>query len=124
MTDLIGGERGFTEDEMYELGDVVADAFLAGLIPGTRKFSRAVLGAGWRKTAEPIAEFRPWVVVPRHTHYFTIGASKLRAGWFGWECSCTQAAKNAYPDRALAFANALRHLPEGVGWHATGEQNG
>lgn len=122
MTDLIGGAGGFTEEEMYALGDDVADAFMGGLIPGTVRFSRALLGAGWRRSAAPVTGFEPPTPDAVRIHYFVVGASELRAGWFGWQCSCTESAKHAYPDPPNAFANALAHLPAGDAWRAKGER--
>lgn len=124
MTDLIGGPGGFTEDEMYAFGDDAATAFLAGLIPGTVRFSRALLGAGWRRTAEPVPGFEPSMPDPVRIHYFVIGASDLKPDRFGWHCSCTERAKHAYPDAPNAFANALAHLPAGDAWRAKGERDG
>lgn len=44
---------GFTAQDEAELADVVAAARLAGMIPGTVRFSRAILAAGYRRTEPP-----------------------------------------------------------------------
>jgi hypothetical protein len=44
---------GFTWDDELELSDIVAAARLAGMVPGTGRFSRAILAAGYRRTEPP-----------------------------------------------------------------------
>lgn len=44
---------GFTNEDELELSDIAATARLAGLIPGTGRFSRAILAAGYRRTEPP-----------------------------------------------------------------------
>lgn len=43
----------YTRDDELELSDIVAAARLAGMLPGTGRFSRAILGAGYRRTEVP-----------------------------------------------------------------------
>lgn len=49
MTDLEGW--GFTTADMDDLSDVLASAYTAHMVIGTARFSRAVLGAGYRRSA-------------------------------------------------------------------------
>lgn len=44
---------GFSAADEAALADVCADARLAGMIPGTVRFARAILAAGYRRVAEP-----------------------------------------------------------------------
>ncbi len=43
----------YTRDDELDLSDIVAAARLSGMIPGTGRFSRAILGAGYRRTEDP-----------------------------------------------------------------------
>jgi hypothetical protein len=117
----VSGEPGFTPEEMFELGDVVAEAFVAGLIPGTLRFSRAILGAGYRRVADPVPDFVPPCALPERTHYFVVGASEHHEGMFGWQCSCTKTSNHSYGELAGAFGDAVAHVPAGDDWQARGE---
>lgn len=46
-------EWGFTAEEEAELADIAARASLAGMIQGTHRHARAILGAGYRRTEAP-----------------------------------------------------------------------
>lgn len=43
----------YTRDDEMNMSDIVAAARLAGMVPGTGRFSRAILGAGYRRTEAP-----------------------------------------------------------------------
>lgn len=43
----------YSRDDELDLSDIVAAARLAGMVPGTGRFSRAILGAGYRRTEDP-----------------------------------------------------------------------
>jgi hypothetical protein len=119
----VSEDPGFAPEDVFELGDVIAHAFMAGMIPGTLRFSRAVLGAGYRRVAEPIPEFEPTIQIPNAMHYFVLGPSEDHPNMFGWQCSCTKSSRYSYADLPNAFANALAHMPEGVGWRAKGQHD-
>lgn len=113
---------GFTADELFEMGDHVADAYLAGLIPGTLRFSRALLGHGYRKVAAQIPELIPEMRLPNVVHYFVIGASEHHPNMLGWQCSCTKYGDRSFAEPAGAFADALTHVPAGDAWHAKSQR--
>lgn len=43
----------YSRDDELSLSDIVAAARLAGMVPGTGRFSRAILGAGYRRIGDP-----------------------------------------------------------------------
>lgn len=115
---------GFSPEDTSALSDVVAGAYLAGFIPGTLRFSRVILGAGYRLVAPALPEYEPRVEFPDRMHYFVIGAAEDRPDRFGWQCSCTTRSRHTYLEPVSAFGNALSHVPAGEGWRAKGETRG
>jgi hypothetical protein len=47
------GDWGFTASDERELAEIIAAARLAGMVTGTVRFARAVLAAGYRRSAAP-----------------------------------------------------------------------
>lgn len=54
---MADNEKDFTVGDEWELSDVVSVAVLSGLIPGTGRFARAILGAGYRRAEKPSEEW-------------------------------------------------------------------
>lgn len=111
-------DPGFAPEDVWELGDIVAGAFLVGMIPGTGRFSRALLGAGYRRVAEPIPELEVPDPDIRAVHWLEVGPSVDHALMFEWACSCRQESTMVFGELAGAFQDAVEHVPADQTWRA------
>lgn len=107
----------YTRDDELDLSDIVAAARLAGMIPGTGRFSRAILGAGYRRTEPPSPDWElrdqpTGPVTPGHPPACSCGECGFRRA-----SGITGSAPNPAPENEHAEARgAAPEDTDGEGW--------